>query len=194
MFYDYQYAAQASAFTNDGVWLDPLPYLQQSGKQERRLKKVILLSLLAVLFLSGCHKKEETKVTDTNTSQSTMFLEDKTTETSKEPENPRPMLLAFGNKFLNFNSLKERNQSVKEYMTEKCQEENGINVDLDAKFRSVGKIVKVFQDTDSEKQYALLGEEDSRGVKNEVLFVVQLVEEDGQYKIDNFRYEQLHVH
>ncbi|EMF0152678.1 hypothetical protein ACTXLQ_13560, partial [Enterococcus hirae] len=79
-------------------------------------------------------------------------------------------------------------------MTEKCQEENGINVDLDAKFRSVGKIVKVFQDTDNEKQYALLGEEDSRGVKNEVLFVVQLVEEDGQYKIDNFRYEQLHVH
>lgn len=155
---------------------------------------MILLSLLAVLFLSGCHKKEETKVTETNTSQSTMVLEDKTTETSKEPENPRPMLLAFGNKFLNFNSLKERNQSVKEYMTEKCQEENGINVDLDAKFRSVGKIVKVFQDTDNEKQYALLGEEDSRGVKNEVLFVVQLIEEDGQYKIDNFRYEQLHVH
>ncbi|EMF0574961.1 hypothetical protein NGC20_13495 [Enterococcus hirae] len=158
------------------------------------MKKVILLSLLAVLFLSGCHKKEETKVTDTNTSQSTMLSEDPTTETTKEPENPRPMLLAFGNKFLNFNSLKERNQSVKEYMTEKCQEENGINVDLDAKFRSVGKIVKVFQDTDSEKQYALLGEEDSRGVKNEVLFVVQLIEEDGQYKIDNFRYEQLHVH
>ncbi|EMF0094440.1 glucosaminidase domain-containing protein [Enterococcus hirae] len=26
------YAAQASAFTNNGVWLDPLPYLQQSGK------------------------------------------------------------------------------------------------------------------------------------------------------------------
>ncbi|WP_202608778.1 hypothetical protein [Enterococcus hirae] len=48
--------------------------------------------------------------------------------------------------------------------------------------------------TGNEKQYALLGEEDSRGVKNEVLFVVQLVEEDGQYKIDNFRYEQLHVH
>lgn len=158
------------------------------------MKKVILLSLLAVLFLSGCHKKEEMKVTETNTSQSTMLLEDKTTETSKEPENPRPMLLAFGNKFLNFNSLKERNQSVKEYMTEKCQEENGINVDLDAKFRSIGKIIKVFKDTDSENQYALLGEEDSRGVKNEVLFVVQLVEEDGQYKIDNFRYEQLHVH
>ena len=79
-------------------------------------------------------------------------------------------------------------------MTEKCQEENGINVDLDAKFRSIGKIVKVFQDTDSDNQYALLGEEDSRGVKNEVLFVVQLIEEDGQYKIDNFRYDQLHVH
>ena len=157
------------------------------------MKKVILLSLLTVLFLSGCHKKEEKTVEETTTSQSTMVLEDKTTEISKEPENPRPMLVAFGNKFLNFNSLKERNQSVKEYMTEKCQEENGINVDLDAKFRSVGKIVKVFQDTDSEK-YALLGEEDSRGVKNEVLFVVQLVEEDGQYKIDNFRYEQLHVH
>lgn len=158
------------------------------------MKKVILLSLLTVLFLSGCHKKEEKTVEETTTSQSTMVLEDKTTEASKEPENPRPMLLAFGNKFLNFNSLKERNQSVKEYMTEKCQEENGINVDLDAKFRSVGKIVKVFQDTNNEKQYALLGEEDSRGVKNEVLFVVQLVEEDGQYKIDNFRYEQLHVH
>lgn len=158
------------------------------------MKKVILLSLLAVLFLSGCHKKEETKVAETNTSQSTMLSEDPTTEISKEPENPRPMLLAFGNKFLNFNSLKERNQSVKEYMTEKCQEENGINVDLDAKFRSIGKIVKVFQDTDNEKQYALLGEEDSRGVKNEVLFVVQLIEEDGQYKIDNFSYEQLHVH
>lgn len=26
------YAAQASAFTNDGVWLDPLPYLKQIGK------------------------------------------------------------------------------------------------------------------------------------------------------------------
>ncbi|WP_341352403.1 EF0163 family protein [Enterococcus hirae] len=155
---------------------------------------MILLSLLVVLFLSSCHKKEETKVTETNTSQSTMVLEDKTTETSKEPENPCPMLLAFGNKFLNFNSLKERNQSIKEYMTEKCQEENGINVDLDAKFRSVGKIIKVFQDTDSGNQYALLGEEDSRGVKNEVLFVVQLMEEDCQYKIDNFRYEQLHVH
>ena len=32
----------------------------------------------------------------------------------------------------------------------------------------------MFQDTDSEKQYALLGEEDSRGVKNEILFVVHL--------------------
>ncbi|EMF0094439.1 hypothetical protein O1F49_002668 [Enterococcus hirae] len=158
------------------------------------MKKVILLSLLAVLFLSGCHKKEEKTVEETNTNQSTMVLEDKTTETSKEPENPRPMLLAFGNKFLNFNSLKERNQSVKEYMTEKCQEENGINVELNAEFRSVGKIISVFQDIEEPNQYVLLGEEESRGVKNDLLFVVHLVEENGQYKIDNFRYEQLHVH
>ncbi|EOS7919043.1 hypothetical protein E0T54_RS12500 [Enterococcus hirae] len=158
------------------------------------MKKVILLSLLAVLFLSGCHKKEERKVTETTTNQSTILSENMTTKTKKELEYPRPMLVAFGNKFLNFTSLRGRNQSVKEYMTEKCQEENGINVELNAEFRSVGKIISVFQDTEESNQYVLLGEEESRGVKNDLLFVIQLVEEDGQYKIDNFRYEQLHVH
>lgn len=123
-----------------------------------------------------------------------MLSEDPTIEASKEPENPRPMLLEFGNNFLNFNSLKERNQSVKEYMTKKCQEDNGINVDLNAEFQSKGQIIRVFQDTEEKNLYALLGEEESRGMKDDVLFVIKLVEEDGQYKIDNFRYEQLHVH
>ena len=155
---------------------------------------MILLSFLTVFFLSVCHNTEETKVAETTTSQSTMLSEDPTIETSKEPENPRPMLLEFGNNFLNFNSLKERNQSVKEYMTKKCQEDNGINVDLNAEFQSKGQIIRVFQDTEEKNLYALLGEEESRGMKDDVLFVIKLVEEDGQYKIDNFRYEQLHVH
>ncbi|EOW1884962.1 EF0163 family protein [Enterococcus hirae] len=169
------------------------------------MKKSVVFCILGLLLLAGCHKKTEVKQVaeeSTRLTQSTSIVEEKeqnfqgfeTQETEKQVIDPKKMLLDFGNHFLNFDSLQERNQSVKAYMTEKCQEENGINVDLNAEFKSVGKIEEVFQDVEDSQIYALLGYENSRGVKNEVFFVMKLVEENGEYKIDSFRYDQLHIH
>ncbi|EOS7785749.1 hypothetical protein FAD87_RS09460 [Enterococcus hirae] len=169
------------------------------------MKKSVVFCILGLLLLAGCHKQAEMKQAVEETTQSTSstsiveekeqdFQEFKTEETEKQVTDPKKMLEDFGNHFLNFDSLQERNQSVKAYMTEKCQEENGINVELNAEFKSVGKIEEVFQDVEDSQIYALLGYENSRGVKNEVFFVMKLVEENGEYKIDSFRYDQLHVH
>lgn len=179
-------------------------HIYNKAESREIMKKLFVFGVLGLLvfvvFSAFYREKERKPIEETIEStvvskeQESTYQQNEIQEDKTQVADPEEMLVDFGTHFLNFHSLKERNQSVKEYMTEKCREENGINVDLNAEFQSVGKIEKVFQDIEDSQIYALLGYEDSRGMKNEVFFVIKLIKENGEFKIDSFRYEQLHIH
>lgn len=66
-------------------------------------------------------------------------------ETASEPQSDNDgerieLLKDFGHKWVNYDSVYERNQSIKDYLTEKAIEENAIDVDPHSDFEGVGEI------------------------------------------------------
>ena len=53
------------------------------------------------------------------------------------------LLKDFGHKWVNYDSVYERNQSIREYLTEKAIEDNAIDVDPHADFEGVGAIESI---------------------------------------------------
>lgn len=111
------------------------------------MKKVltIIVTLLATTsLLSACGNSKQKSSKEDNSQ-----MVDKATK-----EN----LKTFGENFLNYDSVDERNKSVKDLMTEKAQKENGINVKVHADFQAKGQIKQIYRDIDNKNQYLIFAD------------------------------------
>lgn len=108
----------------------------------------------------------------------------KTTETnSKEEQNHDSFLQNFGDKWLNYSSIDERNQSVKEWFTNEAREENGLDVQVDASIDWKGKVQSIYRQTDEKNNYIVVGSEEANGNKNIIVLFVELTSNDQETKI-----------
>lgn len=80
----------------------------------------------------------------------------------------------FGEKWLNYKSVYQRNQSVRMFLTDKAVEENGIDVDPHVEEPTDGEIYQIAQNLKNEKQWLLFGRERSKGGDNFILIVLGL--------------------
>ena len=100
-------------------------------------------------------------------------------EAQKEKEQQRQAYLLierFGEKWLNYKSIYQRNQNVKSLMTERAIQENGIEVDPHVEEPTEGEIYQIAQNLKNEKQWMLFGRERSKGGDNFILIVFGLDE------------------
>ena len=80
----------------------------------------------------------------------------------------------FGEKWLNYKSVYQRNQSVRMFLTDKAIGENGIDVDPHVEEPTDGEIYQIAQNLKNEKQWLLFGRERSKGGDNFILIVLGL--------------------
>lgn len=90
----------------------------------------------------------------------------------------------FGRRFLNYETIYQRNQSVKSFFTEKASLENGLDVDPHADFARSGNVKGVYQSMDNEGSYIITAEETSDANTVGMVLEIDLAEEDGSPKID----------
>lgn len=91
----------------------------------------------------------------------------------------------FGEKWLNYKSVYQRNQSVRMFLTDKAIGENGIDVDPHVEEPTDGEIYQIAQNLKNEKQWLLFGRERSKGGDNFILIVFGL--DDSFQKIDQMK-------
>lgn len=153
-------------------------------------KKIIIFCclLVGILSVTGCKKQR-------NTSESTEpYSVESDSIDSKEMTNLRekysfsdtdiPALLnEFGSKFINFTSIDQRNQEVKNYLTEECITANGMNQSAYADFQSEGEITSVYQQTEETNNYLIIGTEKMNNTQSTIVIEVTLLLENSDVKI-----------
>ena len=149
------------------------------------MRRIILLSCLILglgMAASGCKKSEKSDskptVSTTKTSKSQADplkeLKDQLKEKEQKEQKKQDLVKEFGERWVNFSSVDERNSSVKEFLTEECIEANGINVPVHAEFDTTGKITNVYQSTEEEDSYIVFGTEESKGNRNTIVLNVEV--------------------
>lgn len=91
----------------------------------------------------------------------------------------------FGEKWLNYKSVYQRNQSVRMFLTDKAIGENGIDVDPHVEEPTDGEIYQIAQNQKNEKQWLLFGRERSKGGDDFILIVLGL--DDTFQQIDQMK-------
>ncbi|WP_248621982.1 EF0163 family protein [Enterococcus cecorum] len=91
----------------------------------------------------------------------------------------------FGERWLNYKSVYQRNQSVRMFLTDKAIGENGIDVDPHVEEPTDGEIYQIAQNLKNEKQWLLFGRERSKGGDNFILIVLGL--DDTFQQIDQMK-------
>ena len=87
-------------------------------------------------------------------------------DTSKpKKQDTEDMLKEFGAKYLNYNSIDGRNESIKKYFTDEAQDENSLNVKVHADIKSKGKVTGAYKDISNKNQYLLQIYQETQGTK-----------------------------
>ncbi|MET1995588.1 EF0163 family protein [Enterococcus faecium] len=88
------------------------------------------------------------------------------------------LLQNFGKHWLNYDSIYQRNQSVRDWLTEEAIENYSIDFDPKVEFESSGKITLITQSMFNENSYLVMGEESARGSWNKVIIELELIEDE----------------
>lgn len=110
----------------------------------KKILTIIVTLLTTTSLLSACGNSKQKDSKEDNS----QMVDKATKETLK----------TFGENFLNYDSVDERNKSVKDLMTEKAQKENGINVKVHADFQAKGQIKQIYRDIDNKNQYLIFAD------------------------------------
>lgn len=112
-------------------------------------------------------------------------MQEETQKTKDKQRQTYRLIEQFGEKWLNYKSVYQRNQSVRMFLTDKAIEENGIDVDPHVEEPTDGEIYQIAQNLKNEKQWLLFGRERSKGGDNFILIVFGL--DDSFQKIDQMK-------
>lgn len=114
-----------------------------------------------------------------------------TTETTDNSSNDQNVsiestLKAFGENWLNFSDISERNEQVEEYMTEDAINNSQLDSDT-TEDESTGNIKTIAQDIDHPQKYILVGEETTQGETKEIILEIDITG-DPSPKISHFEF------
>lgn len=131
-------------------------------------------------------KNQQLEVQLQEIQKSLIETQETTSEIQPNDDSERIELLKdFGHKWVNYDSVYQRNQSIKDYLTENAIEENAIDVDPHADFEGVGEIESISRQTGDTDKYILVGNEKTRGQDSILMIEVEFAEADD--KIDAIR-------
>ena len=134
--------------------------------------------------------KEKSRRRETNflKSSSETFSKESSEQSEKEQISQQDydtFLQDFGEKFLNYSSIDERNKSVRDMFTGEARAINGLDtsVDINVEGKGKGKVKAIYRQTTEEMKYVIVGTDEANGNKNGIVLFVELMDKNGETKI-----------
>ena len=132
-------------------------------------------------------KAEEEKPISLKSSSET-FSKESSEQSEKEQISQQDydtFLQDFGEKFLNYSSIDERNKSVRDMFTGEARAINGLDtsVDINVEGKGKGKVKAIYRQTTEEMKYVIVGTDEANGNKNGIVLFVELMDKNGETKI-----------
>ena len=132
-------------------------------------------------------KAEEEKPISLKSSSET-FSKESSEQSEKEQISQQDydtFLQDFGEKFLNYSSIDERNKSVRDMFTGEARAINGLDtsVDINVEEKGKGKVKAIYRQTTEEMKYVIVGTDEANGNKNGIVLFVELMDKNGETKI-----------
>ena len=116
--------------------------------------------------------KEKSRRRETNflKSSSETFSKESSEQSEKEQISQQDydtFLQDFGEKFLNYSSIDERNKSVRDMFTGEARAINGLDtsVDINVEGKGKGKVKAIYRQTTEEMKYVIVGTDEANGNK-----------------------------
>lgn len=175
------------------------------------MKKIASFSLIIlglVVLLSGCsiEKSNETKAdskelfydtdhspqTEISTSEDTLDSSPSTNtsvvaeidgESGGEEVSEKEVLNEFANAYYNFQSINDRNKALAKYGTPEMIEENGLAIEVEVAYNSVGFVKGIYQNLDDSAHYSIFCESTVNKVTIQSVLICQITSEN---KIESF--------
>jgi len=136
---------------------------------------------------SSIEKSTEQVTSQSDSSSEETRGQESSEESSTEEQNK---IKDFGKRMVNYETVYKRNQSIKQFLTMKCIEENTINVDPHVDKKATGEVISVAADLVDQHTYIVIAEEKVNNSSNQLMITVhynkQLKKID-QYEIDYIR-------
>ncbi|MGM0208397.1 hypothetical protein IGI96_002917 [Enterococcus sp. DIV0421] len=154
---------------------------------------VVVLSCICLVGLTGCHcfffEEQATQMTEETIEAAEESESERQISSLEQPmqqinDVTKSFLKDFARKWSNFTDVYQRNQAVREYMTDRCIKDNSIDVDPHVQVETTGRIYQMTQDIEQFNQYLLFGEETMNGVTRLIVLQVKVV--PNEQKIDEF--------
>lgn len=134
-------------------------------------------------------KAEEEKPISLKSSSET-FSKESSEQSEKEQISQQDydtFLQDFGEKFLNYSSIDERNKSVRDMFTGEARAINGldtsVDINVEGKGKGKGKVKAIYRQTTEEMKYVIVGTDEANGNKNGIVLFVELMDKNGETKI-----------
>lgn len=137
---------------------------------------LIVICLIA-FFPSNSNPKKES---NPSTTQIISSKEEEKTQESRKPTQTLSMLEDFGNKWINYSSIYNRNQSVKELFTQQAIKDNSLNVDPHVEIRATGTITTISQSMTENNKFVLVGIEKTNNNPTKIFLEIEIEEENNQ--------------
>ncbi|GEN21983.1 hypothetical protein LAC02_52640 [Ligilactobacillus acidipiscis] len=165
----------------------------------KRITCIILL-LIGLLFVGVKYHELQEKYYDKeatianlkneNSEQSVVISEPQTDSNEEKADKikEKDILESFVDAYVNFHSIDDRNQSVMNFVTEDCQKENALDIEVHADFDSTGMIERSYKDLTDPDSFIVVGKEESRGASHEFLMKVHFSDD----KINFYNYQYWH--
>jgi hypothetical protein len=139
---------------------------------------LIVISFIA-FFPSRTGTKKESKPSTTQTTYS-KEKEEKTQYSTNNNNKNLAMLEDFGNKWINYSSIYNRNQSVKELFTQQAITDNSLNVDPHVEIRATGTITTISQSMTEDNKFVLVGIEKTNNNPTKIFLEIEIEEKNNQ--------------
>ena len=134
--------------------------------------------------------KEKKAEEETNflKSSSETFSKESSEQSEKEQISQQDydtFLQDFGEKFLNYSSIDERNKSVRDMFTGEARAINGLDtsVDINVEGKGKGKVKAIYRQTTEEMKYVIVGTDETNGNKNGIVLFVELMDKMVKQKL-----------
>lgn len=161
--------------------------------QKKAMKSVVGMAVGLLLCIGSIsiylhdHEKNESKTSPSSTDSTITSSISKTSDTASREENSEPsydtFLSDFGDKFLNYASIDQRNHQVKELFTKEARAVNGLDTLVHLNIKGSGEVQAIYRQTKDKMSYVIVGSEETNNNKNIVVLFVELTTEGTTTKI-----------